>query len=327
VDPEAYELYLRGEGYYNRLDPIKEDLYRAISYYELALQEDSSFSPAHAGVSRAYAILGAFSIVSPDSAWPHMERAADRAMQYGEQLVEARLAHAQRLFYGWDFAGARRVLQDLYESNPNDVDVVSFFASVLAHVGERDRAVELVRRGEALEPRDPITLSTLSWALVTARRWEESIELNERVLSEWPEYVLAHDHLAEAYTAAGELERAVEHQEANLAAMDETETANQHGVLGFLYGRLGREAEAREQLAIQDDIERSGRYVSPLARALPYLGLGDEEMALTLLEEAYDTHAGWMNTAMMTPYWDTLRSHPRFQAVQRRVNLPTPELR
>jgi tetratricopeptide (TPR) repeat protein len=256
-----------------------------------------------------------------------MERAADRALLYGEVSVEARMAHAFRLFYGWDFARARQVLQDLYESNPNDVDVVSFYSSVLAHLGERDRAVELVRRGEALEPRDPLTLSALGWALVTARRWEESIALEERILSEWPDYVLAHGHLAEALTALGDLEGAVEHHEANVAALDELNTANQHGVLGFLYGRLGREAEAREQLAIQDDIERRGQYVSPLARALVYVGLGDEEMALTLLEEAYDTHAGWMNTAMMTPYWDTLRSHPRYQAIRRRVGLPPPELR
>ncbi|MGD2122128.1 MAG: protein kinase, partial [Gemmatimonadota bacterium] len=295
VDPEAYALYLRGETYYNRLDPIKEDLYRAISYYELALQEDPTFSPAHAGVSRAYAILGAFSIIPPDSAWPRMEAAADLAMQYGEELVEVRLAHAQRLFYGWDFTGARRVLENLYESNPNDVEVVSYYSSVLAHLGERDRAVELVRRGEALEPRDPLTLSRLAWALVTARQWDGVFELYERVLSDWPEYVLAHNHLTEAYTAAGDLERAVKHQEANLAAMGELEAANEHGMIGFLYGRLGRETEAREQLAIQDDIERTGRYVSPIARALVYLGLGDEDTALKLLEEAYDTHAGWMN--------------------------------
>jgi TolB-like protein/tRNA A-37 threonylcarbamoyl transferase component Bud32/Flp pilus assembly protein TadD len=327
VDPEAYALYLRGERYYNRLDPIEGDLYRAISYYEFALEEDSTFSPAYAGISRAYAILGAFSRIPPDSAWPRMETAADLAMQYGEELVEVRLAHAQRLFYGWDFTGARRVLENLYESNPNDVEVVSLFSSVLAHLGERERAVQLVRRGQALEPRDPLTLSRLAWALVTARQWPEVFDLYERVLSDWPEYVLAHNHLTEAYTAAGDLERAVEHQEANLAAMDELETANEHGMIGFLYGRLGREAEAREQLVIQDDIERAGRYVSPIARSLVYLGLGDEDTALTLLEEAYATHAGWMNTVMVSPYWDSLRSHPRFQALQRKVNLPMPELR
>ena len=104
-----------------------------------------------------------------------------------------------------------------------------------------------------------------------------------------------------------------------IGMMEADDLGDEYSVLGFLYGKLGRTREAREQLANLDRLGTLGRYISPVARSLVHLGLGEHEEALDLLEEGYRTRAGWMAFAMTLPYWEELRTNPRFMELMRRV--------
>ena len=54
VDPEAYDLYLKGRFYWNQRTPdaIKE----SIGYFQQATDRDSNFALAYAGLADAYNI-------------------------------------------------------------------------------------------------------------------------------------------------------------------------------------------------------------------------------------------------------------------------------
>ena len=52
VDPEVYELVLRGQYYANRR--VEEDLTKAIEYFEQAIARDPNYAPAHAGLAFSY---------------------------------------------------------------------------------------------------------------------------------------------------------------------------------------------------------------------------------------------------------------------------------
>lgn len=73
--------------------------------------------------------------------------------------------------------------------------------------------------------------------------------------------------------------------------------------------------EERKKLSTQ-------RYVAPLGFALIHLGLGDHEQALDWLERGYVQGDFYMTGLKTTPVWDPLRTHPRFQALLRRMNFP-----
>lgn len=61
-------------------------------------------------------------------------------------------------------------------------------------------------------------------------------------------------------------------------------------------------------------------YVSPYGFALIYDGLGEKEQAIASLEKACD--GGIINLGLKEdPTWDSLRSHPRFQDLLRRIGL------
>jgi hypothetical protein len=50
--------------------------------------------------------------------------------------------------------------------------------------------------------------------------------------------------------------------------------------------------------------------------------LGENEQAFAWLDKAYEEHDMWLATLKVEPKWDSLRSDPRFQELERRVGLP-----
>jgi hypothetical protein len=55
--------------------------------------------------------------------------------------------------------------------------------------------------------------------------------------------------------------------------------------------------------------------------ALVYAGLGDLDHAFDSLEDAYREHSSWLSHLRLDHRLDTLRSDPRFRALQTRVGL------
>ena len=54
INPEAYDEYLRGRFYWTN----RGDLYKSVDAYEKAIQKDSSYALAYAGLASGYALLG-----------------------------------------------------------------------------------------------------------------------------------------------------------------------------------------------------------------------------------------------------------------------------
>ena len=92
------------------------------------------------------------------------------------------------------------------------------------------------------------------------------------------------------------------------------------GSLGYLHAVAG-DHEKAEQTLRDLELQAKERYVTPAARMVVYLGLGDKEKALEWLErcvEDRDLQCWFLN---VDPLYDSLREEPRFQAVLKRVGL------
>jgi serine/threonine-protein kinase len=248
-----------------------------------------------------------------------MVRAANRAVALDPNSSETQLAYGVSRHYMWDSPAAQEAFEHALALNPNNVDALYWQAALLSAQGEIDQALSLARRASNLEPKDPALLVRLAWTMNSGGRWDEAIDHLQGVLEEWPENNLAYWNLAVAYTGQGELEKALAAVHSAIGMMEADDLGDEYSVLGFLYGKLGRTREAREQLANLDRLGTLGRYISPVARSLVHLGLGEHEEAMDLFEEGYRTRAGWMQWAMVGPYWEDLRANPRFMELMRRV--------
>jgi tetratricopeptide (TPR) repeat protein len=90
--------------------------------------------------------------------------------------------------------------------------------------------------------------------------------------------------------------------------------------LGQAFALVGRTEEAREVLRRLEALSRQ-RYVSPYHMAYVYAGLGEHERAMDWLERACEERAGGIFGVKGSFLFTSLRGHPRFKALLRKMNL------
>jgi hypothetical protein len=96
---------------------------------------------------------------------------------------------------------------------------------------------------------------------------------------------------------------------------------NNDGYKGFLYAVMGQRGEA---LKVIENMKRlsAHAYVDPYEMAIPYAGLGDKDQAMKWLTKAYEERSTEMPQVKVEPFFDNLRSDPRFQDLVRRMKFP-----
>ena len=94
-------------------------------------------------------------------------------------------------------------------------------------------------------------------------------------------------------------------------------------LLGHIYGRTGRKADALKRLAQLDEIEKTGLYVSPVLRAWIHMGLGDKERAFAELDKALAQRAHRLGLGVkgFSFLYDPIRDDARYTALMKKMKL------
>ena len=95
---------------------------------------------------------------------------------------------------------------------------------------------------------------------------------------------------------------------------------NELAALGHAYAVSHQETDARKIL--QELRERSKQtYVQPMSMALIHIGLSEKDQAFDWLQKAYEDRSAWLVYLKLDPFFDSIRSDPRFIELMRRVGL------
>jgi tetratricopeptide (TPR) repeat protein len=92
------------------------------------------------------------------------------------------------------------------------------------------------------------------------------------------------------------------------------------GGLGWVYAVAGRRRDAISVLARFNTLPNQS--VDSYWVAAIYAGLGDKDRAFELLEKGFRQHSGNLTYLKPDPFWDSLRSDPRYADLLRRMGLP-----
>lgn len=90
--------------------------------------------------------------------------------------------------------------------------------------------------------------------------------------------------------------------------------------LGYTYAVAGKRDEA---IKLVQELEQTAnlRYVSPVAIARIYAGLGEKERGFEWLQKAYEDRSDHLLWLGVDPTFDSLRADQRFAELLRRVGL------
>ena len=280
LDPEAYELYLRGRFLWNRRDA--PGLRGAVEYFERAIERRPDYALAHVGIADAFIVLGDQGNVPSTVALPKARSAALRALELDPGLAEAQASLAMvRGIYDWDWDGAERGFRRAIELNPSYATAHHWYAHLLRALGRFDEAVAETRRAQELDPLSLIINSNVGSALFYAGRHQEAAAQYRKTLEMNPSWAPAHWGLGRSLLKLGRRAEAV-------AAHEKAVTLSRRdaGYVCTLANALALSGSRDAALPLLAEMEARAKeqYVSPYDLALIYAGLGDEPRAFAALE-------------------------------------------
>jgi len=315
-DLEAYDLYLRGRYFFNQRG---EGIREALTYFERALERDPNYARAHAGIADCFSLLGFYHYLRPMEAFPEARAAALRALEIDSGLDEAHTSLAYvKAFYDWDALGAAAEFQRALELNPNSPQALHWYAATLNMLGQHDQAVAQVERAILVDPLSVMESAGYAWTLIGARRYAEARTRIRRAIELDPNFALAHWLLGEAHAYDSRIAESLSHYQRAVDLSDRYPWFVSS--LGYALARRGDGSGARAILA--ELMERSNKeYISPFFLAVVHLGLGDKDKTLDLFEDAFEERSPLLTSSHNGPFYDELRSEPRFLALVERIGL------
>ena len=315
VAPEVYESYLKGRFVLGQGDRAR--LEQSIPFFEDALNKDGTFAPAYLGLAEAYTMLGTIAAGDPPQATrPKVISFARKALAIDPGLVKAHVLLANVLQEEWRWTEAEAEYRRALELNPDSAEAHEWFALWLICQGRTDEAVASIHRARAL---DPVGVSggSVAWILFQARHYDEAIREATSALALQPDNVGYLTGLGFALIANNQPADAIPGLEKAISLSGSPAAT---GILIRAYAHAGRRRDAMRLLA-QLKQRRVAGYIPAGAFVNAYLGLGDKEQAFYWLEQAYKEQSNILQFLKTHPYFDPIRSDPRFADLVRRVGL------
>jgi TolB-like protein/Flp pilus assembly protein TadD len=311
-DRDVYDLYLQGLYFSNKSS--EEDLRRALSFFQRAVENDPQFSRAWTGIAKVWYFL-ADVYVKPLDAYPASKEAALKAIALDEKDAEAHcyLSEAKRVL-DWDLAGADAELKRALQLDPNSAAAHFFSGLHPLFRGELKDGLQLILEAEKLDPVSPITSYVATAAYLANDRVDDAVIEGQRTLQLDPNYFYLDSTLAAAYREKGNFPEAIA-----LYTKAQEATHLPSSGLAITYARMDQQTETRNILA-QLVQAREKRYVSAPLIAAVSTALGDKEEAFRWLERAYAEHSGVLQWIAFLPEFRSLHSDARFPGLLRRIS-------
>jgi serine/threonine-protein kinase len=319
VNPEAYEAYLKGKFQLNKF--TTEGFEKGMALFHRAIAIDSAEPLAYAGLALGYSLLEVLTAAPSPDALPRAKAAALMAVKLDETLAEAHDALSEVRSSEWDYAGAEQSVRRALELNPNLPEPHIHYAWHLSIFGSEAESIAEMKRGIELDPLSPLYTAWLGGLYWEFGRFDEAITEAQKAMELQPDFPVALYVLGLAHADKGQYQEAIAAHQKGLAMYP---NRNFSWSLARTYAVAGRTADARKIMAGLES-GRPGDALHPWFIAGAYVALGENEKAMSWLEKAYEARSLFLPNLRrersagldLRP----LRTHPRFQALLRRVNL------
>ena len=157
VDPEAYEAFLKGQYYWEKLD--EESIKKALEYFQLAIDIDPEWADPYAGLANAWGLFSFFGILPRDVTTPNVNKYLNKALELDPNSAQAHYVKGIVATWGeWDWEQGEKEFLKSLELNSNNALCRLYYAHLLMMQRRFDEALKQAKLGLELDPLKPLVL-------------------------------------------------------------------------------------------------------------------------------------------------------------------------
>jgi serine/threonine protein kinase/Tfp pilus assembly protein PilF len=315
----AYTEYLKGRFHWNRRTIA--ELEKSLKYYQAALEEDSDYAPAYAGLADTYTILGIYGAQSPGEVMPKAISEAKRSMQLDDQLAESHVSlGCVQSVYQWDWKNAKNEFELGIGLNPGYALAYQWYAiNYLVPLGKFKEAIEIIGKAIRLDPLSLIINTTIGVIHYFQGSFEEAIDCYNKTLELDPNFAPAHFFLGQSLAQNQMFEESLKHLKIAIDFFGESN--NMLATFAYAAAQAGKTEHTEKALNKLLQLSKH-KYVSAYDIAMIYIGLGQSKEALKWLEKALEEKAYLMVYLKVDPVMDPLRSKIKFKKILNKMAFP-----
>jgi len=315
IDPDAYEAYLRGMGYWEL--GTKSDLDRAMDYFQLSSEIDPNYALAYMGIARTWGAYALHGFLPSSEVGKKAEAAQNKALMLDSTLVEIHARMATVYTWGeWNWKKAEQEFLKALELNPNYAFSQAYYSHFLAIMGNPEKGLPHSELAMQLDPFNTLYMSIHGQALKNAGKYNEALELLLKLYEIEPEQGIALPALWAVYHELGDWQKALAIAK-KIYILRENELALKTLKEGFEEGGYHLAMQRTAEMMI---LNRDTIYVPSWQIFTLYCRAGMKEEALEWLEKAFEEHDGNMPYISVDPLFDFLRNEPRFKNLIKKMD-------
>ena len=305
----AYESYLK----WIHAESIEMNWKESIKHLEEAIREDPEFSLAHALLSEFYVTIGG-EVIPWKEAVDNAQSLAARALALDQESSEAHTANGNIAMQNrLDFGLAGQEFVRAIKLNPSNSNA-HFWYSYLYYVrGDVDNAL---REAGVASRLDPLSLNVhlnIVWYLRQKRDYVSALEIWHRFSRLNPGSTVCRIMEADLTALAGYRGRAETQLEETLLNQPMLRPW-ERTQLAYALMDLGKLEETRRLLG-EIEVDMKSRFYPRFRLAVVYSGIGDKEVAIGMLEKAFDELPFTVLIVNQQHEFDAIRDDPRFKAI------------
>jgi TolB-like protein/DNA-binding winged helix-turn-helix (wHTH) protein/Tfp pilus assembly protein PilF len=310
VDPEAFDLYLRGRYAWNQRNV--EGFQMAIDYFNQAIKKDPNFALAYSGLADCHTLLALYGEDSANIA--QAKSAAERALQLDGTLAEAHTSLAAvRILHDWDWQGAEQEFHRALELNPNFAQAHHWYGNLLlGPEGRHEDAIAELQRAQELDPLSVIISADTGFAYYLAGRYDLALEKYQKVLAANPNFVPVYFYLSQFYRQTGQYDLWLKESAENLRLAGFPRSAED---MQRLYTQGGFRAVMEETANPQAQNGLAKAEVSQVTACT------SAQAALNALDTCSRGSGAALIYLKVDPVWANLRSEARFKEILHQLHL------
>ncbi len=277
----AYDAYLKGRYFWNR-----RDLKESETFFHKAINLDSTFAAAYAGLAETYVLIPPYSLGYPHEYMKKSEQAAKKAIDINSSLAEPYACLGYKSFiYDWNPVEAKKYLEKSIQTNPKYAPAHYWTAQyLLSYTSDVTIPKKEIEKAIALDPLSPMPHYVRGQAFMIENKLEEAIASFKSAAEFQTANSYSLVNIGYCYIALGKKDEA-------LKAMINAGSANDRAraALVYLYVNGGKRAEA-ERIYKSMLEESQKKYISKTCLANAASFLGKKDLAHEFMKQAIEEH-------------------------------------